>query len=176
MGAVVETTDKQFFLTFIGVTAALVLIAVVILVIANLIGSSADDGRVSQAQIEIANERIRPVGQVSLKSQPVSSVKEDPTSIVAISDDNNVASPADEGLGKRIYSGICQSCHAAGIAGAPIVGDIPEWRRRLDVAGEEGLYKSALQGMGAMPIKGGDPSLTDTEVKAAVDYMVSSSQ
>lgn len=171
-----ETTDKQFFLTFIGVTAVLILTAILVMVIANLIGDSVDDGRISQAQIEIANERIRPIGQVSLKSRPVRAVADDPTTIVAIADTTNTVSLADENAGEKVYTGICQSCHATGIAGAPIVGDIQEWQRRLSVAGKEGLYKSSLEGRGAMPIKGGNPSLSDAEVKAAVDHMLRASQ
>jgi len=38
------------------------------------------------------------------------------------------------------------------------------------------MYKSALQGDGAMPAKGGNSALSDAEVKAAVDYMISKSK
>ena len=36
----------------------------------------------------------------------------------------------------------------------------------------EALYASSLKRKNAMPPKGGNLSLTDAEVKAAVDYMV----
>jgi len=35
------------------------------------------------------------------------------------------------------------------------------------------LYNSSMNGKGAMPAKGGNGSLADEDVKAAVDYMVS---
>jgi cytochrome c5 len=35
------------------------------------------------------------------------------------------------------------------------------------------LYNSALKGKNAMPAKGGNASLSDADVKAVVDYMVS---
>ncbi|MGH8619899.1 MAG: c-type cytochrome [Burkholderiales bacterium] len=74
--------------------------------------------------------------------------------------------------GQAVYEEKCGSCHTAGAAGAPRLGDTAEWTRRIR-AGRETLYRSALQGMlnTAMPAKGGSPALTETEVKAAVDYI-----
>jgi cytochrome c5 len=40
----------------------------------------------------------------------------------------------------------------------------------------DGLYASALRGKGAMPAKGGNPSLADADVKAAVDYLAARSR
>jgi cytochrome c5 len=39
-------------------------------------------------------------------------------------------------------------------------------------AGMPAVYDIALHGMGVMPPKGGNASLSDADVKAAVDYMV----
>ncbi len=170
-----ETTDKQFFLTFTGVTAILIIIAVLVLIIANWIGHHAGEDRVSQAQIQLSNDRIKPVGQVNLKSQPVTAVAEDPTTIVAVAASTESNSLAVVDAGEKAYSGICQSCHATGIADAPIVGDISDWGKRLE-SGKEKLYQSVIQGLGTMPAKGGNPSLSEEEVKAAVDYMIAASQ
>ena len=63
-------------------------------------------------------------------------------------------------------------CHAAGVAGAPKPTDKTAWVPRL-AKGMEALYASGIKGKGAMPAKGGNPSLADADVKAAVDYMVS---
>jgi cytochrome c5 len=38
------------------------------------------------------------------------------------------------------------------------------------------LYNAALHGLNAMPPKGGNASLTDAQVKAAVDYMVAAAK
>jgi cytochrome c5 len=40
----------------------------------------------------------------------------------------------------------------------------------------DGLYATALKGKGAMPAKGGNASLSDAEVKAAVDYMAAAAK
>jgi cytochrome c5 len=74
--------------------------------------------------------------------------------------------------GKGVYDKVCTACHTAGVAGAPKLGDKAAWAPRLK-QGKEQLYVDALKGKGAMPPKGGNPALSDAEVKAAVDYMVS---
>ena len=71
-----------------------------------------------------------------------------------------------------MYQKTCMVCHAAGIAGAPKAGDKTAWAPHL-ARGTDQLYMSAIKGFKAMPPKGGNPSLSDAEVKAAVDYMVS---
>jgi cytochrome c5 len=42
--------------------------------------------------------------------------------------------------------------------------------------GSYALHASAIKGKGAMPPKGGNTSLPDADVSAAVDYMVSASK
>jgi cytochrome c5 len=72
--------------------------------------------------------------------------------------------------GKKVYEATCAACHAAGVAGAPKFGDKAAWAPRLKT-GADALYASALKGTAAMPAKGGNASLADADVKAAVDYM-----
>ena len=72
--------------------------------------------------------------------------------------------------GKKIYDTACAACLAAGVAGAPKFGDKAAWAPRLK-PGIDALYASALKGKAAMPAKGGNASLADADVKAAVDYM-----
>ena len=78
--------------------------------------------------------------------------------------------------GEGIYKGGCVACHGAGIAGAPKVGDKAAWAPRI-AQGKPTLYEHAINGYqgkaGVMPAKGGNASLADADVKAAVDYMVS---
>ncbi len=73
--------------------------------------------------------------------------------------------------GKKVYAGTCFACHDNGVAGAPKLGDKAAWRSHLE-AGPEHLLKMALKGEGAMPPRGGNPSLSDEEVRAAVTYMM----
>lgn len=73
--------------------------------------------------------------------------------------------------GQQVYTQACAFCHDKGIAGAPKTGDKAVWSARL-AKGNDALYTSAIKGKGAMPAKGGNPSLSDDKVKAAVDYLV----
>ncbi|MEM9384025.1 MAG: c-type cytochrome [Pseudomonadota bacterium] len=77
--------------------------------------------------------------------------------------------------GSAIYNQGCNACHAAGIAGAPKVGDAAAWTARI-AQGNETLYAHAINGWNAMPAKGGFAYLSDDQVKAAVDHMVTESQ
>jgi cytochrome c5 len=77
----------------------------------------------------------------------------------------------DTGNGKAIFDSTCTVCHTAGVAGAPKAGDKTAWAPRLKT-GMEALYTSSLKGKNAMPPKGGNLSLPDADVKAAVDYLV----
>jgi cytochrome c5 len=80
------------------------------------------------------------------------------------------------GSGQEVYTKTCSVCHAAGVTGAPKLGDKADWGPRI-AQGANVLYEHALKGFtgkkGAMPAKGGNTALADEEVKAAVDYMVS---
>ena len=78
--------------------------------------------------------------------------------------------------GKKVYDSVCVACHATGVTGAPKAGDKADWGPRI-AQGTDLLHKHALEGFtgkkGMMPPRGGATTLSDDEVKAAVDYMVS---
>lgn len=82
--------------------------------------------------------------------------------------------------GKAIWQAHCSVCHATGVAGAPKIGDKKEWAPILKSTTLAVLHKHAIHGFkgkrGYMPPKGGDSSLTNPEVEAAVDYMVGKSK
>ena len=82
---------------------------------------------------------------------------------------------AAAGGGKATFDSICTTCHGTGLAGAPKFGDKAAWAPRIKT-GTAALYNSALHGKGAMPPKGGNPGLSDADVKAAVDYMVAAAK
>lgn len=77
--------------------------------------------------------------------------------------------PADR-TGEQIVKAQCSKCHAEGLNGAPKIGDKAAWIERARL-GFDGVVRSAIQGHGAMPSRGGMPSLTDAEMRAAVTYM-----
>ncbi|WP_066272419.1 c-type cytochrome [Hydrogenophaga palleronii] len=74
------------------------------------------------------------------------------------------------GAGEALYKQSCSVCHAAGVAGAPKLGDKAAWAARLPL-GVEGLTAAVIKGMGAMPPRGGTAA-TDAEIKATVQFMV----
>ena len=85
---------------------------------------------------------------------------------------------AENTVGKSVYGKTCAMCHAAGVAGAPKPGDKADWAPRI-AQGKDTLYKHAIEGFtgakGMMPARGGAASLSDDEVKAAVDFMADQS-
>jgi len=86
-----------------------------------------------------------------------------------------LSNPAQaDSVGKDVYSKVCTTCHATGLAGSPRYGNAADWGPRI-AGGMAGLYQSALKGTPkGMPAKGGHMTLPDADVKAAVDYMVAS--
>jgi cytochrome c5 len=78
------------------------------------------------------------------------------------------------GTAPPIYAQLCATCHAAGIAGAPKVGDKASWAPRL-AQGIDALTANAIKGKGAMPPRGGSTA-SDAEIKAVVTYMVNASK
>jgi cytochrome c5 len=81
---------------------------------------------------------------------------------------------AGGGAAPALYEQICSTCHAAGIAGAPKLGDKAAWAPRV-AQGIDALTASAIHGKGAMPPKGGS-SASDAEIKGVVSYMVGASK
>lgn len=79
--------------------------------------------------------------------------------------------------GEAIYNQACVACHASGVGGAPVVGDVDSWSPRI-AKGIEALHNSGVNGVAgtAMMAKGGRVDLSDQQVMAAVDYMVNASQ
>ena len=79
-------------------------------------------------------------------------------------------------LGRSVWVENCATCHAFGVAGAPLATDASKWEPRV-AKGREMLYRHALEGFYGpgstmMPARGGNDALSDEQVTAAVDYMV----
>jgi len=74
---------------------------------------------------------------------------------------------------EETYKSACGTCHDAGVANAPKLGDKAAWAPRVK-QGKDAMYKSALQGKPgtAMVAKGGFANLADADVKAVVDLMM----
>ncbi|PTR05712.1 cytochrome c5 [Nitrosospira sp. Nsp5] len=122
---------------------------------------------------EAVAKRLKPVGRLIVASD---SPQADENVGVTSQTAGAVAAPAAAADGadriKTIYTASCAACHTSGAAGAPKLGDKSTWASRIK-SGTDTLYNSALKGKNAMPAKGGNASLSDADVKAVVDYMVS---
>lgn len=75
---------------------------------------------------------------------------------------------------EAVYTAICAACHTSGAAGAPKTGDVAGWAPRI-AQGYDTIVKHAIEGIRAMPAKGGNPDLDDVEVARAVVYMANQS-
>ena len=77
--------------------------------------------------------------------------------------------------GAVIFGNLCTGCHTAGVAKAPKL-EKAAWSARI-AQGLEVLHGHAINGYngpdgGVMPARGGNPALTDAQVKATVDWML----
>jgi len=73
--------------------------------------------------------------------------------------------------GQKIYDTTCHACHAAGVAGAPKLGDKAAWAPRI-AKGTDALLSSVKNGLNAMPPKGTCMACSDEQLRAAMLYMV----
>ncbi len=150
-----EHHDKTFVVTFLAVLAFLGTFTLGIIAIANFISAPEAADAATLARIE---ERIKPVGQVIT----------DEKMLLAAAP----AAPARAPMsGAEIVTKVCGACHGAGVLGAPKIGDKAEWNKRK-AAGMSALLANSVKGKNQMPPRGGDPSLSDDEVKAAVQEML----
>ena len=124
-------------------------------------------------------ENTAPVAKVQIQGDEpeVTPATEVSTAMEA---DTEMAAAGSDNVGKKTYDSICIACHGSGIHGIPQLGDAAAWAPRIEQS-KATLYEHAITGYtGAsgmpMPAKGGNPSLSDDVVKAAVDYIVTNSQ
>lgn len=156
-----STQDSQFFRTLSLVFIGLGVFFVVIVVAALVISGQSKEGDVSQ------DPRVQ--AKVDKILAPIGEVNTDPSAAAA-------SAPAAGGAfdAEATFKSVCFACHGTGAAGAPIVGNKAAWKDRI-ATGMKTLYDVAIHGKGAMPPKGGT-TLSDDDIKAVVDYMVSKSK
>jgi cytochrome c5 len=139
-------TPKQ--LVIVVVLAFVVPIALIVLLtqIATQRGVDRNDPGHSE---EAVARRIKPVGEV------------------VIADPN---APKVERNGQQVVQAVCGACHTTGALNAPRIGDQAAWKKLIG-EGHDHLTENAIKGIRAMPPRGGNPDLTDTEISRAVAYM-----
>ncbi len=172
-------TRKQ--LVVVVLLAFLVLI-ILIVMLPQLVTTGFDASKNNPALSDAAvAQRLKPVGEVEVidPSAPQAAAPVAAPAAKQVAATSVPAAPAatpaalakaDANRGKTVYAANCVVCHASGIAGAPKAGDKAAWAPRLKT-GMDALYAASLKGKGAMPPKGGNLSLADADVRAAVDYL-----
>ena len=158
-----KITDADFWKTFAIISVIIIVLAIFIAIISNVFASyssSGDDNYKTELQ-SLTNDRTKPSGKINLQSNPSIKPKSKP-----------IVTASKKLTGKEVYNAACMSCHASGAAGAPMTGNKDQWSDRLS-KGKEVLYSSAVNGIGVMPAKGGIATLSNDEVKSAVDYLIS---
>ncbi|TCK04840.1 c-type cytochrome [Marinobacterium mangrovicola] len=76
-----------------------------------------------------------------------------------------------ERSGEELYNTKCSVCHASGVAGAPLFGDAEAWAPRAE-KGMDALLATAKSGLNAMPPMGTCVDCSDSEMTAAIQYML----
>lgn len=147
-----NTTESVRNWTVIIYTVASVLILFLIyyLLITKL------DNTDYQEPKDLRVERIKPIGQVNIEGSK-------PTTAEVV-----VTAPKS---GKEVYDGVCFACHTSGVLAAPKFRDQADWASRI-AKGKEALLQTSINGLNNMPARGGNPSLTDEELEAAIEYMI----
>lgn len=140
--------------------SSVALLGAVYILISSLINTynkNSIKGEIStSSKVEKAAENLKPIGVSSTSDAPVAAA-----STAARSD-------------KEVYVAVCQACHATGVANSPKLGDKAAWEPRV-ATGLDALMTTAINGKGAMPARGGNPTVTDKELKATIIYMLKES-
>ena len=76
--------------------------------------------------------------------------------------------------GEALYKQFCTACHMQSVAGSPKFGDKAAWAPRIKT-GIDAMTTSVIKGKGIMPPKGGS-SASDTDIRAAVEYMANAAK
>ena len=156
------TSDKDFYTIFGYITLGIVVLGIIIAILSKVFASSISNDVYDEVKATATEQRLTSPEKINLASNPT--FKSEVVQVVASSKS-----------GKDVYNSVCMSCHMSGAAGAPITGKADQWDERL-AKGNDTLYSNAINGIGIMPAKGGLMSLSDEEVKLAVDYMLEESR
>ena len=125
---------------------------VLIVLLAMLVTTGGYDSKHPAMSDEAIAQRIKPVGRVLL------------------ADAAGGGAAAGAKNGEEVYKQVCAACHASGVLNAPKLGDKAAWSKLIPL-GLDQLADHAIKGIRQMPPRGGNPQLSDIEVKRAVAYM-----
>lgn len=168
----ITPTDSAFLKQFAMLIGFLAFVAALLIVLARSIYGNHPPPGNPDKQI-LTEQRIAPVGAAySGDTGRAAMLAAADASAKAVASQVAYGGTTD---GKAIFGNLCHSCHEAGVAGAPMLSDKAAWAPRV-AQGLDTLVKHAIEGYngkaGVMPAKGGNPALSDAQVKATVEWMV----
>ena len=156
---------SQVIAVLVGITLALILLGIYI--------NGLKPVDVNPVAVAATNARLQPVGAVYAGA----------TGAAAQAAAAKAAAEAAQGQvayggtldGSVIFGNLCTGCHTAGVGKAPKL-EKAAWAARI-AQGKDTLYSHAINGYngpdgGMMPARGGNPSLSDEQVKATVDWIL----
>jgi len=159
-----EQTDSTFIRNVSVVLVILVLAAISIAFIARDVGFKEDQGN-NPASAAHTEDRIKPVADVYTGEDGAAAIQKAATTVAP-----EQSAAFDGSLDDQmIYNSVCSVCHSTGAVGAPIPGS--EAMAQRAAKGMDVLMQSALNGLNAMPARGGRSDLSDEQVQAAVEFM-----
>ena len=156
-----EAQDETFSPHNITILGGLLLIAIILGEV--VIGPHGNDE-------VVVVESVDTMEDIAMRLQPVVSLDEMRSSMTVASAAADTANKSPD----QLYQGACLACHSTGAAGAPKIGDAAAWKPRL-AKGLDALVSSAINGIGAMPPRGGS-QFNDDQIRATVDYILSESK
>jgi len=160
-----EADDRIFLKRFSLVLVALAFFAMIIIGLSVALHGTVD--REESAALEAGRaQRLTPVAGVyagETGRAAAMAAREAETTEVAAAFDGSLD-------GALIYEQACATCHEVGAAGAPEMV-ASAWVGRVE-KGTEQLVANAINGIGAMPARGGRNDLTDEQIEVSVTYML----
>ena len=165
-----QSQDTAFIRQFSGILIGLLLLTIVLIFVARSLQTETEvDANPSQKII--AEQRVKPVSAIHTGDESAEELAE---AQAATSPAPASEAVAEEGAGidgEAVYNGLCGTCHQAGVAGAPVSGS-DQMAERLSEKGLDTLVSNAINGLNVMPPRGGNPGLTDEQIRAAVEFML----
>lgn len=164
--------DIAFLKKFASLIAGFVVLTLVLIFVALGVHSGAKPDAPTPEQVAAVDARIAPFGGVYAgESGQMAKAAAEAAALKAAQAQVAYGGTLD---GEVIYNNLCKTCHATGAGGAPLMTQAA-WSPRV-AQGVDTLVKHAIEGYqgqaGIMPARGGNPSLTDEQVRASVEWMI----
>ncbi|AOD16011.1 c-type cytochrome [Xanthomonas fragariae] len=164
--------DLEFLKKFSMVIGLLIVITLGLIALAAYLQRAVPD-EVSPTAAKRVQQRIAPAGAVYAGTTGASAQAAAQAAALAKTASQSAYGGSTDG--KTIFDNLCTACHTNGVGKAPTL-DHAHWDARI-AQGKDTLYKHAIEGYsgpdgGIMPPKGGNPALTEEQVRATVDWML----